>query len=82
MDVAPKAIYGTGIGIGQKSPGRAMLRAPPVLIIDISQTVVKICIFSGVHKELPPEGPSTNSHRGEAIRMHVARMSLVVLEER
>jgi len=39
-------------------------------------------LYEGVHKELPPEGPPTNPHWGEAIRMHVAWMSMVILKER
>ena len=50
-------------------------------ITDVLITVAKIRIFPGVHKELSPEGPQTNSHWGKAIRMHLARMSVVILEE-
>ena len=50
----------------------------PIEIIDLA----KEKLLAGVHKELAPEGTPTHPHGGEAIRLHVARMSLVVLEER
>ena len=45
-------------------------------------TFTKEKLLAGVYKELAPEGTPTHPHGGEAIRLHVARMSLVVLEER
>ena len=45
-------------------------------------TFTKEKLLAGVHKELAPEGTPTHPHGGEAIRLHVARMSLVLLEER